>query len=213
MPVDLEKYYALNKPRSDQLNAIDLIGGPITVTITDANNGNTEQILWLSITGGHKPYKPCFNMRNLMAFAWENKDPNTWIGKALTLWLNPDVVYKGEVTGGIQISHVSHITEVKSIKLNVGRNKREVFSVKPLPDAAPPQPKPDIPPAIAAVLDEWRPKLTGQPKRVLEMSGRIAAVRTPDQSGEVEAYLNEWIHPDEKILLTDFLKAIIAVLA
>ena len=140
MPVDLELYYKLNKPKSDQLNAIDLIGGPITVTITDANNGSAEQILWLSITGGHKPYKPCFNMRNMMEFAWDSRDPNTWIGKSLTLWLNPEVVYKGEVTGGIRISHVSHIAEVKSIKLNVGRNKREVFSVKPLSDVAPQQP-------------------------------------------------------------------------
>ena len=75
-----------------------------------------------------------------MEFAWDSRDPNSWIGKSLTLWLNPEVVYKGEVTGGIRISHVSHIAEVKSIKLNVGRNKREVFSVKPLSDVAPQQP-------------------------------------------------------------------------
>jgi hypothetical protein len=214
MPVDVDQFEAAKRKRkenkTDQLNADDLIQ-PITVKITDANNGNGEQLLALSISGGHKPYKPCHTMIKLLSFAWGNDDPNTWVGKSLRLYCDQEVINRGEVVGGIRVSHVSHIDGPKTRKLNEKRGQRKAWTVFPI-DTEPPQPKPDIPPAIADVLNEWRPKLTSESKALVAMAKRIAAVRTPEQSLSIEIDLDAMEDNDARILLTDFLKAILAVL-
>ena len=142
MPVDVDQFENAKRKRkenkTDQLNADDLIQ-PITVQITDANNGNAEQLLALSISGGHKPYKPCHTMIKLLSFAWGHDDPNTWIGKFLRLYCDPEVINRGEVVGGIRVSHVSHIEGPKTRKLNEKRGQRKAWTVLPLemPDVAP----------------------------------------------------------------------------
>ena len=46
--------------KSDQLNADNLAGGPITVQITGARVARSEdQPLSLRLSGGHMPWKPC----------------------------------------------------------------------------------------------------------------------------------------------------------
>ncbi len=49
------------KPKSDQLNADDLLTGPRTITITEVVNRETpDQPVWIRYEGdGGKPYKPC----------------------------------------------------------------------------------------------------------------------------------------------------------
>lgn len=214
MPVDVDQFEAAKRKRkenkTDQLNADDLIQ-PITVKITDANLGNAEQLLELSITGGHKPYKPCHTMIKLLSFAWGNDDPNTWIGKSLRLYCDPEVINRGEVVGGIRVSHVSHIDGPKSRKLNEKRGHRKTWTVEPL-DMAPPQTKPDIPPAIADVLNEWRPKLTSKNPILVKMAKRISDVRIVEQAMLVEEDLKKIADNDVRNLLTDFLKAILAAL-
>jgi hypothetical protein len=72
--------------------------------------------------------------------------------------------------------------------------------------------QPDVPPEIAAVLNEWRPRLTSTSKALTAMAKRIAAVRTPEQSLAIEADLSSMEDHDARTL-TDFLKAILAALA
>lgn len=53
--------------RSDQLNAADLIGGPVTVTITKVSKGDGEQPVSISYDGDKgKPFKPCKSVRRLL---------------------------------------------------------------------------------------------------------------------------------------------------
>ena len=60
-------------PKSDQLNADDLITGPVTVQITSIKRGNQEQPISIGISGGFQPYKPCKSMRRVMsAFSWSD---------------------------------------------------------------------------------------------------------------------------------------------
>jgi hypothetical protein len=73
--------------------------------------------------------------------------------------------------------------------------------------------QPDVPPEIAAVLNEWRPRLTSTDKALTAMAKRIAAVRGVEQAMLVEEDLNAMPDHDARILLTDFLKAILAALA
>ena len=45
--------------KSDQLNADDLIGGPITARITNVRvTGGDQQPVTVELDGGHKPWKP-----------------------------------------------------------------------------------------------------------------------------------------------------------
>lgn len=109
--------------KSDQLNADDLVTGPITVTITGVSvnpNPNAEQPVAVSISGGHKPWKPSKTMRRVLAHAWGSEGSN-YIGRSITLFRNPDVKWSGKAVGGIEIAAMSHITQ--RIKLTLAESK------------------------------------------------------------------------------------------
>ncbi len=119
-------------PKSDQLNADDLLTGPITVTIEKVTrNESKDQPISLSIGNGRQPYKPCKSMRRVLIAAWGEKG-SAWVGKSLTLYADTTVVFGGAKVGGIRISHVSGITEPLRVLLTVTRSKRAEFVVKPL---------------------------------------------------------------------------------
>ena len=121
-------------PKSDQLNAEDLLLGPITVTVQEVKHVRGEQPLSLVIDGGHQPYKPCKTCRRILAALW-GEDSDDWVGKRMTLYCDPSVKWAGESVGGIRISHMSHIEGDAELKLTVTRGKRESFRVEKLPDA------------------------------------------------------------------------------
>src|SRR5690606_17639307 len=66
-------------PKSDQLNAEQLLGGPITITVTDVKRGGgEEQPVVIHYEGeGGRPYKPCKSMRKVLVFAW-GSDGREW---------------------------------------------------------------------------------------------------------------------------------------
>jgi hypothetical protein len=119
-------------PKSDQLNADDLIAGPRTITITDVRGVDGDQPIAVFFEGDNgKPYKPCKSMRRVMVHAW-GADGNDFAGKRMTLRCDPDVQFGGIKVGGIRISHMSHIDREMVIPLTVTRAKRSPYSVKPL---------------------------------------------------------------------------------
>lgn len=119
-------------PKSDQMNADDLLTGPITVTIEKVSRGDTkEQPVFLHIAG-RQPYKPCKSMRRVLISAWGPKGSD-WVGKRMTLYCDPAVAFGGSKVGGIRISHLSDITETLNCNLTVTRGKRNPFVVQPLP--------------------------------------------------------------------------------
>lgn len=120
------------KPKSDQLNADDLLTGPITVTIEKVTrNESAEQPVSLHIGNGRQPFKPCKSMRRVLIAAW-GENGSSWVGKSLTLYADSGVIFGGAKVGGIRISHVSSITEPLRVLLTVTRSKRAEFVVKPL---------------------------------------------------------------------------------
>ena len=127
-------------PKSDQLNAEDLLTGPRTFTIEKVNAGSAEQpvnVHLVELPG--RPYRPSKSMRRLMVHAW-GKEASAYAGRRLTLYRNPDITFGRDKVGGIEISHVSHIDKPVTVALTVTRGKRKNFSVTPLKEAAPPQP-------------------------------------------------------------------------
>ena len=121
-------------PKSDQLNADDLLTGPITVTITGVSRGDSaDQPVSVSITGGYQPYKPCKSMRRVMIALWGDNG-HEWVGKSMRLYCDPNVKFGGIKVGGIRISHMSDIEGRQSLMLTTTRSRRSEYIVEPLTD-------------------------------------------------------------------------------
>ena len=119
-------------PKSDQLNADDLMAGPVTVTIAEVKAGSAEQpvdVVLVEFPG--RAYRPSKSMRRVMVASW-GKEAGTYTGHRLTLYRNPEITFGREKTGGIEISHMSHIDKALTVALTATRGKRKNFTVQPL---------------------------------------------------------------------------------
>lgn len=124
-------------PRSDQINADDLIPGPITVTIREVAKGSAEQPVDVHLVEyPGRAYRPSKSMRRVMVSGW-GAEASTYAGHRLTLYRNPEITFGRDKVGGIEISHMSHIDGPLMVALTTTRGKRKGFTVTPLPDAAP----------------------------------------------------------------------------
>lgn len=139
-------------PKSDQLNAEQLLAGPITVTVTAVRRSDGEQPVMINYADDNgRPYKPCKSMRKVLIFAWGD-DGRDWVGKSMTLYNNPDVKFGGVKVGGIRISHLSHIERDIALSLTATKGKKEAYVIKRLETPAP-APAPASAPATAD--DGW----------------------------------------------------------
>lgn len=120
-------------PKSDQINADDLIAGPRTITITSVDiRPGTEQPVSIHFDGdGGKPYKACKSMCRVMVSAW-GPDAKAYVGRSLTLYRDPSVKWGGMEVGGIRISHMSHIERDMVLALTATKGSRKPFTVRPL---------------------------------------------------------------------------------
>ena len=118
------------QPRSDQLNADDLLTGPMTVTIAEVTQGNAEQPVNVNtVETPGRPYKPSKSMRRVMVAAW-GKDASAYAGRRLTLYCNPEIKFGGAKVGGIEISHMSDIDGDLKVSLTATRGKKKLHTVK-----------------------------------------------------------------------------------
>lgn len=134
-------------PKSDQLNADDLIAGSITIRITkvSANPESTEQPVSLFFEGDcGKPYRPCKSMRRVLVQVW-GRDGATYPGRSMTLYRDAKVQFGGLAVGGIRISHMSHIDETVTMALTATRANRKPYTVRPLESGAEPPPPTQTP--------------------------------------------------------------------
>lgn len=129
-------------PKSDQLNADDLIAGPMTVRIESVTHGNADCPIAVRLEG-KLPYYPCKSMRRVLVAAW-GEDGAAYAGRSMTLYRDPEVKYGGIKVGGIRISHLSDIGADMHMALTVTRGKRAEYVVRKL--AAP-----------AAAMVAWYP--------------------------------------------------------
>lgn len=123
-------------PRSDQLNAEDLLSGPRTITITAVKRGTDEQPVNIVTAefGPGRPYKPSKTMRRVLVAAW-GSDAQAYVGRRLVIYRDPEITFGKDKVGGIRISAMSDISTRLSVALTVTRGRRAPFIVEPLPDA------------------------------------------------------------------------------
>jgi len=121
--------------KSDQLNADDILAGPITVTVTAVKRTNDDQPVAVHISGGYQPWKPCKTMRRALVAAW-GKDPTKWAGRSVTLKRDASVKWAGEEVGGIRIHALSHIEKRMELSLAETRGKKKKFVIERLAESA-----------------------------------------------------------------------------
>jgi hypothetical protein len=120
-------------PKSDQLNAEQLLGGPMTITVSDVRLGSgEEQPVVVHYVGEEgRPFKPCKTMRKVLIHAW-GADGRQWLGRSMTLYNDPSVKFGGEDVGGIRISHLTDIPQTVKVSLTSTRGKKAKYEIRKL---------------------------------------------------------------------------------
>lgn len=120
------------EPNSQQVNAEDLLTGSRTVTITAVEKGTAEQPVFIHLAEFEgRTYRPGKSMRRVFVTVW-GADSSAYIGRKLTIYNDPTIKFGKELTGGIRISHMSHLDKAVTVALTVTRGKRAPFTVQPL---------------------------------------------------------------------------------
>lgn len=120
------------EPRSDQVNADDLIGGPVTVTVKAVNEGKAEQPYDFELVEyPGRCYRPNKSMLRVLIDAWGD-DGQQYAGRRMTLYRDPSVRFGPDAVGGIRISHLSDIDKSHTSLITVTRGKRKPYTVQPL---------------------------------------------------------------------------------
>lgn len=162
------------EPRSDQLNADDLVSGPMAATITavDVKQNAREQPISIMLDAWHRPWKPCKSMARVMAAVW-GRDSSQWVGQGVTLFNDPNVRWAGVAVGGIRISHITGINKDSTFNLTVTRGKRQPFVVKPMQPSGGVQQQPIQTPAQAPKEQPRQPTQAeiDHHAKTLEMAG------------------------------------------
>jgi hypothetical protein len=123
-------------PKSDQLDAVDLLSGPRTFTIERVSKGNAEQPVNLHLAEFPRPWRPGLSMRRVLVSIW-GKDASAYVGRKVRLYCDPDVEYGGQAVGGTRIEALSHIDGPKKVPLLIKRGRSAMFTVQPLRDEPP----------------------------------------------------------------------------
>lgn len=156
-------------PNSSQLDAVDLLVGEKTFSITGVTmTGDKKQPVDVHLAEHPKPWRPNLTMRRLLVAGWGG-DHAIYAGRRVTLYNEPSVTYAGKTVGGIRIRAMSHLPERLLKTLPVNSKQLETFTVEPLPDAPAPV--------------DWQARLTqvqGDPDAARELYDQARAAGAPD---------------------------------
>ena len=131
----MNDFQAALAPKSDQINAQDLIAGDMTVTIAGVKvTPGTEQPVSIRLEGMDKVWRPCKTTGRILMAAW-GPDTSVYPGRSAQLYLDPEVKWGGMKVGGIRIRALSHIDSELQLALAESKQNRKLFKVKPLAGA------------------------------------------------------------------------------
>lgn len=128
-------------PKSDQLNADDLVNTEITITITNVKIVGGDQPVIVSYQNDNgRPYKPNKTMRKVMVALWGD-DEAQYAGRSMTLFTEPSVTWANKAVGGLEIKAMSHIDKAATLSLTATRGKKRSIKIAKL-EVAQQQPQP-----------------------------------------------------------------------
>lgn len=123
------------KAKSDQLNAVDIVGFEPVITIERVvETGKPDQPIAIYYQGcNNRPWKPSLGMRRILATLWgAETELEDFVGRKVKLFNNPKVKWAGKECGGIWIRAMSHIERNFNTTIPVARNKREPIEIEVL---------------------------------------------------------------------------------
>jgi hypothetical protein len=157
-------------PKSDQLDAVDLLSGPRTFTITGVDKGTPDQPVNIHLAEFPRPWRPGKSMRRVLVDCW-GRDASAYVGRRVTLYCDREVKFGGQAVGGVRVSHLSHIDKPRLVPLIISRGKSAGFPVQPLREDAPPAPAPTS--RVDQLREEW---FTADPERKKAIEAEVAAL-------------------------------------
>ena len=173
-------------PKSDQLNADDLMAGPVTVTIREVSKGTPEQPVDVHLVEfPGRAYRPSKSMRRIMVAAW-GKDASAYAGHRLTLYRNPEITFGRDKVGGIEIGAMSHLEKPLTVALTATRGKRKQFKVEQLQEAAPSAPSTEIPQQVRDTVES------------ITDAGTLADYLAHITEQGAPAHITEWVSAQKK---------------
>ena len=132
--MDISDLSGTIKSNSDQLNADDLIAGPIMIQVEGINRvKDPKQPIHIFYYGcDNRPFKPCLTVRRILIALW-GKDGSQWANRYMNLYVDASVSFGNQKNiGGIRVDAVSHIASTATISLTVSRGKKQHFTIKPI---------------------------------------------------------------------------------
>lgn len=136
------------KPKSDQLDFVDLEGSPpqIFTIVSVSENGSEladQQPVNIRLAEFPRVWRPSKGMLRVLADNW-GKEVAKWVGHQVELYGDPEVYFGKEKRGGTRISRLSHISSSHTTLVNPRGGRGAYWTVKPLPEAAPAAPEPTL---------------------------------------------------------------------
>jgi len=116
--------------KSDQMNAIDIMGVEPVIKIREVKVLKGDQPVWVYFDGdNNRPWKPSKGMLRIIGGAW-GRDSSVWVGRQAQLFCENSVTWGGKEVGGIQVRALSDIPlEGLNFLLTISRTKRIPFFV------------------------------------------------------------------------------------
>jgi len=132
-------------PKSNQMNADDLVAGPLTLTITEVrvhDTGDQPVHVFFAEWPTGRPWKPSLGMRRWLIAVWGAKSVE-YVGKRITLYRDDSVTWAGEAIGGIRIGAMSGIDSPRKLPLTLSSKQKVLITIRPIADTAPTSPPVD----------------------------------------------------------------------
>jgi len=153
-------------PNSDQLDAVELVNPRTFMIDAGSRLGQRDgkTVAEIRLVDFPRVWRPSKGMLDVLAKCW-GTDAKQWVGRRVTVYNDPEVMFGRDKVGGIRISHLSHIDKAQAPSIRAsGAGRKQSWRVEPLPDATPAtpaQPEPSAEDVVACTDPEalkvmWR---------------------------------------------------------
>lgn len=117
--------------KSNQLNAVDIMGCEPVITIREVNVRQGDQPVAVFYHGdNNRPWYPSKGMIRILMAGW-GKESDNWVGKSVQIFMEPSVTFGGKAVGGIRVRAMSDIPQRGiNATLTISRTKREPYPVQ-----------------------------------------------------------------------------------
>ena len=115
-------------PKSDQLNAEDLILSNKVITVSKVVRIQPNSFYINYERDDGRPFMPCLTMRKLILKLW-GKDGSLWTGRQIEVYCDHEVKNKGQVVGGVRIKAMSGINKPWTLNLTEIRGKKKEYKI------------------------------------------------------------------------------------